>query len=164
MTKISFALAMLAPAGAALMATSAAQATTFTGTWDNPGVSFSDTFTFYANPAFANSGEVGYYLTSDSLGNNGVVFGASGDPSLIGIVNGSAVKGDIFTPDVYSGVPGTFVLAPGVYTGSFGSTLTLTVTAIPEPDAWALMVAGVALAGGAARTARRRRQTASATA
>lgn len=68
------------------------------------------------------------------------------------------------TPDYVIG----YITAPGVYRGSldgnvdgsgfFGSaTLTVTDTAVPEPSAWALMIAGFGLAGAGLRRAASRR-------
>ena len=68
-------------------------------------------------------------------------------------LNGVAVKLEIFAPPIYNDAP--FVLHPGVYTTQTGGVVTL--TAVPEPEAWALLIAGAALTGGALRGARRRR-------
>jgi hypothetical protein len=75
---------------------------------------------------------------------------------------------EIFGPDI--GSAGT--LTPGIYAGAFpniddakaaGSPIdmgqgptTLTVSAVPEPTSWAVMLLGVAGLGGAVRAARRR--------
>lgn len=69
------------------------------------------------------------------------------------------------------GAPGSatgYITAPGVYqgilygnvvgSGVFGkATLTVTDTGVPEPSAWALMIAGFGLAGAALRGAASRR-------
>ena len=158
MTKLSMAIAMLAPAGAALVAAPAAQATVFKGVLVDPGISYRDTFTFNdaAVAQYLDANSIEFALLSDQLGNDTVVFATAGSLSGVGIYGVGPTKIDTFAPSVYSGNPASPV-APGVYSGtSYGATLTL--SAVPEPEAWALMVAGVAMAGGAARVARRSRQ------
>ncbi len=202
MSKMSYAFAMLAPAGSAatrlgalgviaaagsLAAAPAAQATELMGTWTSQ-FGFDDTFYVQSNGGVADGSADDYYLfdtqfgggtaanfidfaiTGDSYGYTAIVFGDgttgfAGSDGYVGIggaQSGPSVsigKKDSLVGPIYNGNTTGFVLQPGVYTGDYyGSTLTL--TAVPEPDAWALLVAGAALAGGAARLTRRRRQSA----
>ena len=161
---MTLAIAMLAPAGAAVIAAPAAQATIFTGVWTNQN-GYTDTFTFNdTDIVAANSSEMDYALLSDQLGNNMVGLATTGDISGV-YLNGTATKIDILSPAPYSGNTAAPGIKAGVYAGqAFSSTLILTAAPVPEADAWALMVAGAAMAGGSLRGARRRQGRASASA
>jgi len=124
---------------------------------------YSETFDVETT-GYVDQGTLGVYdftLTSDSAGNNSLFFA---DANLEGKFGTGTNSGAGVTPYKLdfslSGTPYTgssFTLTPGVYHGYFGTVLTL---GIPEPDAWALLIAGAAMAGGAVRIARRRRQSA----
>ena len=51
-------------------------------------------------------------------------------------------------PQIFTGTLEAPHFSPGTYVGQYG---TLTITAVPEPAAWALMMTGVAFVGGALR-------------
>lgn len=173
MSKMKFAMAMLAMGGGVGAAVQA-QATTvtldipmdqsltqITVVGSTPQFDFgkTDGATFFETDAFANGGAAnsalgiktstpglpapGEAYTNQSYltGFLGTDFGASGD-------NTASYIHLTFT----SGATTYFGTA---YIDSAGELETITY-GVPEPDVWALIIAGMALTGGALRTARRR--------
>ena len=151
---------------------SSAQAATLLGKWTTPA-GFLETFQVqstggYVDPSTPPSA-INFTVTHDSLGSKRLAFisqsdvpGSGPDLALIADskLNGGT-KIDLFAPNtLYNDNPVGFVLQPGVYHGLAGSTLTF--AAVPEPDAWAMLIAGAAMAGGALRFARRRQSAATA--
>jgi hypothetical protein len=86
--------------------------------------------------------------------------GADGGFDIIG--SGISPSG----PQLFRGLDTAPVFATGVYSLDGGGTLTVTAAGAPEPDAWSMMLLGVAVMGGALRLrkslARPRRQSGSA--
>jgi len=82
---------------------------------------------------------------NDSLGRNGIFFG---DSSVNGWVGTGPIVGNIvnqensdyFSPAFYTGTGFNVDIAPGTYTGGNGSIFT--VSAVPEPSTWAMMILG----------------------
>ena len=173
MKKINYAIAMLSAAGGAAAMAPAAQAATLYGSFTNTGLGYSETFTLQSDGGFASSNGAAFTdfaLSNDSLGNTVATVGDNTTgfkAELLGIpvdgyfgtgvtdVTGGTQTYDSLLPALY--VAGTTpVLTPGTYVGDFdGYTLTLS-EAVPEPETWALLIAGAALVGGAARASRRR--------
>jgi hypothetical protein len=184
------ALGLAATAGALAMGPGA-HATELMGTWtsgdfsdtfylqSNGGVPDGSADGYYITGTTA-ADYIDFAITGDAYGYTAIVFGdgATGyndnnTDGFVGIGYGQpgpfvnvqaydSMKGPSpLKQPIYSGSPTGFVLQPGTYIGDFNGG-TLTLSAVPEPDAWALLVAGAALAGGAARFSRRRRQPASA--
>ena len=164
MGTMKYAFAMLAPCAVALAP--AAHAVILQGSLTNPLDSYVETFDVSSTSGYVDQNDSGVFdfqVTNDSQGNNTLFFGDSFDSGIFGtgVNSGSGVsvsKLDFAFPEgaIYNDTP--FTLTPGTTTGYFDTTLTL--SAVPEPDAWALLVAGAALVGGAARASRRRRQSA----
>lgn len=123
-----------------------------------------ETFDVNSTPVFTTGGNLfDYTLTNDSAGAtsltivDGLVFGP-GTAFVETSNSATAVNKDFFSPPPNDP---SGALIPGVYSDSFeGSVLTLGSLAVPEPAAWALLLAGVALTGAALRQDRRRRQPA----
>ena len=167
MSTMKYAFAMLAP-GAMVMLASAAQGATIDGVLSNPegtGPAYVETFnvdiTGYVDQGSSNLFD--FRLFNDSHGNNTLSFGDYTTTGLFGTGYNSGVGVSFSKIDfTFPGAPGyddaPFTLQPGTYTGFFGTTLTLSA---PEPDAWALLIAGAAMTGAALRVSRRRRQVAS---
>jgi hypothetical protein len=159
-------LGVIAAVCAGAMMAPAAHATELVGTWIDPLNGFIDSFTVqstggYADPAGGDY--IDFALTGDVNGFNAIAFGdaAANGYAAIGFANSGGVNAffyDLLSPPVFNGTVTGFVLQPGFYfSNAYGSTLELApASAVPEPDAWALMIAGAALAGGAWRVARRR--------
>jgi hypothetical protein len=155
----------VASAGAAMVAPMA-HASPLVGTFDgglgNPA--YVEAFDVQSNGGYVDEGSSAYFdfaVTNDTQGNNVLFFGDLTTKGFFGTgtdsgAGASATKFDFTFPPFYADAP--FTLQPGVYQGDFGTTLTL--TAVPEPEAWALLIAGAALVGGAARVARRRQSAA----
>ena len=85
-----------------------------------------------------------------------------GDPGFAG--SGIELLGSSFELNIYNGVlaaypscPGNCGSVPGTGYYNPGDVGELTITAVPEPATWAMMLVGVAGLGGALRTARRNR-------
>jgi hypothetical protein len=165
--------AMLAPSGPGRMAERAglfavatvgalavapsAGATTYFATWTDTTDGFSDSFDLTysdANPGvgadYAVSNESGGYQATDMVFD--LVSYNGGASFLASSITNRNMKFDFFDPNPYTG-DSSGALDPGVYTGEFSSTLTISV---PEPEAWALIVGGAAMAGGALRARRRK--------
>jgi hypothetical protein len=67
----------------------------------------------------------------------------------------------VFGPQVYGGTEADPIFAPGVFSAqdqTDGLAGTLTITAVPEPFGWALMIAGVSGVGLMLRRARRNKE------
>jgi hypothetical protein len=161
MNTMKYAFAML---GAVAVAP-AAHATTLFGTFTNG--SFTETFDVNEAALGAVGGSGLFPLMNDSQGAT-VLLAAESSTGLSGgiatlyvplVGSSTQVAKDTFAPSPYDSATG--MLVPGNYTVSqFGSTLTLSALAgVPEPEAWALLIAGAAMTGGALRGARRRRQS-----
>jgi hypothetical protein len=174
MSMMKYATAMLAPTACgrmperlglsvvatlgALAAASSASAVEYYATWTNTTYDFSDSFDLTFSSANPGVG-ADYSVTNESgdYGSTDLDFNlVSYNGGLTDLVNANTyanVKFEIFNPSPYAGDP-SGALDPGVYSGNFGSTLS--ISAVPEPEAWALIVVGAGLAGGALRSRRRR--------
>jgi hypothetical protein len=176
MNKLNYAIAMLTAAGGSAALSMPAHAAVLYG--DFSGGSYNEHFeiqtigTPEGNTHFAD-----FVLSNDSMGNTVATagdettgfksnFGATGDSyfgtgragSSVGVnQNASSLK-----PVLYSSTATTPVLQAGTYNTDLGGGLTLTLSAVPEPEAWALLIAGAAMTGGALRAARRRPRVAAA--
>ena len=174
MSKMKFAMAMLA-AGGSVGAAMQAQAATV-DTLDIPmSQSLTEITVVGSTPQF-DFGTVGDSTFFETAFANG---GAAN--SALGIKSstpGLPAPGETYTKQSYlTGVGGTDLGASGDNSASYihltftsdsttyigtafvdasGELETITYSAVPEPDAWALLIAGAALTGGVLRTARRR--------
>lgn len=122
---------------------------TITTTATTTNASFTDTFTFYINAA------------ANSVGNTTLnIFNPTADNILlVGLWNtdtGKSVSSIDYTPETF----GFSDLVAGNYQMNFTArptiagfqyTVNLTTTAVPEPEAYAMMLAGLGLIGFAAR-------------
>jgi len=95
-------------------------------------------------------------ITNDALGYNGVFFGDSSTGGWFGIgpiISGNIVNQQIseyFSPALFAGIGYTVNLAPGSsYTATSGDVLS--VSPVPEPETYAMLLAGLGLIGFAAR-------------
>jgi hypothetical protein len=91
-------------------------------------------------------------ITNDLLGYNGVFFGDSSVNGWFGIgpiVSGNIVSqviSEYFSPALYAGIGYNInVMAGSSYTATSGNVLT--VSAVPEPETYAMMLAGLGLIG-----------------
>ncbi|HWF00590.1 MAG TPA: hypothetical protein VG248_12390 [Caulobacteraceae bacterium] len=171
MNKINYALAMLSAAGASVAAAPAAQAITLYGTFTDGG-GYVETFSLQSDGGVAGDTDfTTFALSNDSLGNTLATVGDNTTGLKATLANnpvdgyfGTGPDGSVeFRGQNYDSLqPALYtqgdapVLQPGVYSGDFDN-FTLTLSTAPEPDVWALLIAGAALVGGAARVARRRR-------
>jgi hypothetical protein len=176
MSLMKYASAMLAPAGSgrmaerlglfavatagALAAAPTASALEYYATWTDSGDGFSDTFDL--TPFLVEPGTGAAYTVTNETGGYGFVDAVFLQADYTGVapqgfgfvVGPTAKKKDGFVPSPYAGDPAG-ALVPGSYTGyAFDSVLT--ISAIPEPEAWALIVSGAGFVGGALRSRRRR--------
>jgi hypothetical protein len=165
----AFAAFAAATAGT-LMIAPLAHASTLYGYWVDPNDGFDDAFTLDSTAGVADPApdDIDFPLLTDAYGYTGIEFGdgttgykEDGDGFVgIGVYTpGSGVstnKIDSIDPAAFSGVLAGFTLQPGLYYGDFaGSELLLTLTPLPEPDAWALLIAGAGMVGGVMRARRR---------
>lgn len=167
--------------GVWMMLAPAAHATELFATVTNPG--FTDTFDIESNGGVADTtygaSYIDFAITNDSSGYglNTATFGDALTAGYLtpypepfgffglGTTSGPGLAGtfftDLLTPAAYDGSsPSSFNLQPGVYVGYSGTVLTL--TAVPEPAAWALMLIGIGGLGAALRLSRSRRAMAAA--
>ena len=179
MNKLNYALTMLTTAGVGVTLAPAANAVTLYGVFTEPMSSsnsaFTETFTLQSDGGVADVVNgvhfTDFALTNDSLSNTVAVVGDSttgfkaflkkGSDSYFGTgttVTLGAGNTDSFLPPFFSPSPNPGVLAAGSYTADFaGGSLTLTGPGgVPEPEAWALLIAGASMVGGARRASRRR--------
>lgn len=92
--------------------------------------------------------------------------GGDGDPvGNLSALTSFAYKGSAYDSDLNGSASGTFLLGPGTYsvfvggndftnygsTNKFGLNATLNVAAVPEPESYAMMLAGLALLGSIAK-------------
>ncbi|WON72622.1 FxDxF family PEP-CTERM protein [Nitrosospira sp. Is2] len=139
--------------------------TTFGGTVSGTGVAFSDIFTFDGSQSIASSfsvvdvpltvGGVNFdgILTGLSLfsaGANGVVGG--GDDTLLGSSAGTGA-GDSLTLNYDQPLSGaSFITVTGISNGSAGAIYAgAMAAAIPEPETYAMLLAGLGLMGAVVR-------------
>jgi hypothetical protein len=179
MKKMKFAMAMLAAGGGAGVAAQAVASTVYTDTLDipmdqaltpitvvgsAPQFEFgedSSSYTYFETYAYANGGPANSGV--------GLKTGTPGLPSA----GETYTDGEHWTgksgedlgfssPDSDSYIHLTFTSGSTTYYGAAfvdaaGELETITYAAgVPEPDAWALLIAGAAFTGGALRTGRRR--------
>ena len=178
MNKLNYAFAMLTAAGGSMALPTAAGATTLFGSFTNSAAGLSETFEIQSDGGVTDSSPAytDFVLTNDSLGNTlatvgdnttgfkAAIFDVDSDSYFgTGSSSSSVFSGqtyDSFKSPLYSATEAPGVLQAGTYTGDFeGSTLVLSATplsAVPEPEAWALLIAGAAMVGGSLRGSRRR--------
>ncbi|MBV8682484.1 MAG: hypothetical protein JO111_06400 [Caulobacteraceae bacterium] len=176
MNRLDHALTMLAAAGSALVLAPASHATELLGTFSNADAGYVETFVIQSNGGFADPADGADYtnfaLTHDSLGNTLATVGdgttgykaeLAGKTGFDGYFGTGGAGSHAFNGQTYDSlVPPLYqqgsspVLEPGTYYGDFDG-FTLTLSAVPEPDVWTLLIVGAAAVGGATRAARRRR-------
>jgi hypothetical protein len=148
---------------AASILPSASQATELLFTWSNAGTTL-ETFDLDTTAGLPDlvTGYLFYPITNDSIaGNDGVYFGdasrggavGSGPSPLDEVMTATNI--DDFSPAIYSGT-GTFIdFTPGE---TFGPGLArgdvLTVSALPEPAPWSMLLLGVGVLGMVQRVRR----------
>ena len=175
MNKLNYAFAMLTAAGGAVALSPAAHAVTLYGSFTNGGLGYAETFQLQSDGGVADAMPhyTDFALTNDSLGNTLATVGDD-TTGLKSEMNGMPIDGyfgtgpagsvpfggqtfDSLKPALYDSSQTVGVLQPGTYIGDFdGFTLVLSTGAVPEPDAWALLIAGAAMVGGAVRASRKR--------
>ncbi|HEY3889023.1 MAG TPA: PEPxxWA-CTERM sorting domain-containing protein [Caulobacteraceae bacterium] len=186
MSKIKYAAAMLAAGGAAGAAASAQAMTLVTLdlpagasltqyiTLTSSGGSASATYSAGAQFSFGPGLVLGIPspILSEAKfeinGPDGVGLGAESTTPEFPTAGELPLTGTKYPADFASGGVDEYLqlefLADGnIYTGyaafdASGDLETITFAAVPEPESWALLLAGVGVAGGALRGARRRRQ------
>ena len=142
-------------------AASAAPVATFdgtSGTFSDSGITgpFTDTFEFGNTPGGSydiSLSTVSSGITFDTLTFDGKTLDfvtSVGGTRYYGL-NDVAVTAGTQTLDV----SGTFTSSSKHPTGVYDGTVQFTASAAPEPSTWMLMIAGVALTGGALRYGRR---------
>jgi hypothetical protein len=178
MNKMKLAMAMLAAGGSVGAAAQAAASTVFIDTLDIPIDQTLTAITVVGSaPQFEygvdSSGET-FFETYASVNGGPTNSGVGGKSSTPGLPS----AGETFTnqtklvgidgedagptgPDTDSYIHLTFSNGPTTYVGTAfvdatGELETITYAAVPEPEAWALLIAGAALTGGAMRIGRRR--------
>ena len=174
MNKLNYAFAMLTAAGGAVTLAPAAHAVTLYGSFTDAALGYSETFQLQSDGGVADAlpDFTDFALTNDSLGNilatvgdNTTGFKASMGIDIdsyfgTGLVGSTPFTGqtyDSFKPALYDSSQSVGVLQPGTYEGDFfGYTLVLSTSAVPEPEAWSLLIAGAAMVGGAVRASRKR--------
>jgi PEP-CTERM motif len=153
-------LVMAATTIAALTCAATAQAETLLFSYSEPGLNFS--FEQSSNPTPIAYQDDNYTQTpvtdwTGSVGPYTSIVWYSTDQS--GMFDTPDSVYDIVGAQVYSGSESNPTFTPGVYTASdmnrdyLGGTLT--ITAVPEPASWALMLIGLGALGAALRTSRR---------
>jgi hypothetical protein len=176
MNKLNYAIAMLTAAGGSAALSMPTQASVLYGDFSDG--SYNEHFeiqtvgTPEGNTHFAD-----FVLSNDSMGNTVATagdettgfksnFSNTGDSYFGTGPAGSSARNNqtssSFKPVLYSSTAATPVLQAGTYRADFGGGLTLTLSAVPEPEAWALLIAGAAMTGGALRASRRRSRVAAA--
>ncbi len=173
MNKVNYAFAMLTAAGGAVAIAPAAHAVTLYGSFSNSATSYSETFEVRSDGGVADAlpDFTDFTLINDSLGNtlatvgdNTTGFKAAVTGVPIDSYFGTGPTGsspftnqtyDSFKPPLYFAPQSPGVLTPGTYVGDFAGSV-LTLSAVPEPEAWALLIAGAAMVGGSLRASRRR--------
>jgi hypothetical protein len=118
--------------------------------------SFTDTWNFTLPSGF-ESATISSILTSTSNNVNFTSVTLNGVPFTVDSTG--AFESEHLLNGFTNGGPQTLVVSgnvngEGVGSGAYGGTVAFS-PAVPEPATWALMIAGVALAGGALRLARR---------
>jgi hypothetical protein len=151
-----------------MMLASAAGAVTLLGTITAPG--FTDTFDIASNGGSQSSDpeSIFFPIFNDLHGfiavtfGDGVINGRSAIGTAAGADTFTEIGADFLSPLVWDGQdPLSFNLQPGTYNGSSGATLTLTtLTPVPEPTTWALLIVGAMVIGGVSSLNKHRRQSA----
>ena len=175
MNKVNYALAMLTAAGGSAAVSTTAHAAVLYGDFRNTTTGYNETFDIQTTGTpESDTDYTDFALTNDSMGNtiatagnettgfkgssivsNGY-FGTGG----VGSSEGVNQMSDQFKPPLYTSTVATPVLHGGTYQSIFQGGFTLSL--VPEPDAWALLIAGAAMTGGALRASRRRSRVATA--
>jgi PEP-CTERM motif len=140
--------ALFASALATTFAACPAQATIldFTVDWTGGTVeTFAIDTTTGHNDAAGTPPYVYFDTINDSLGRDAIFFGDSSTGGWTGtgtVINNlvNQVNSDYFSPAFYADNGVNVDIAPGRYVGRDGSTLT--VSAVPEPSTWAMMILG----------------------
>jgi hypothetical protein len=183
MSKIKYAVAMLAAGGAAGAAASAQAMTVVT--LDLPaGASLTEYITLTSSGGSASTTDsagaqfsfgpgivipIGLSEAKFEInGTDGVGLGAESTTPEFPTAGELPLTGTKYPADFASGGVDEYLqlefLADGnIYTGyaafdASGDLETITFAAVPEPESWGLLLVGVGVAGGALRGARRRRQ------
>jgi hypothetical protein len=174
MNKLNYAVAMLTAAGGSAVLAPSAQAAVLYGVFELPGYTESFDIQTTGTPD-AISDYTDFALSNDSLGNTFAIVGddttglkGSGADSYFGTSSSSSSplsQTQTYTslkPALYSASDPTPVLLPGLYASDFVGPGSLLLSTVPEPEAWALLIAGAAMTGGALRVSRRRSRLATA--
>ena len=129
----------------------------------NTNAGFRETFDV-ATKSFENvSGSYVFKMSHDSLGGNGFVVESIGGGHVIAATGNLGPPGVLIYVDVLDDnlFPSNTTLHAGTYGPGLYAGSTLTLTAIPEPGAWTMLITGLAFVGGALRRTRGRREVAS---
>jgi hypothetical protein len=169
---------MLTAAGGSAVLAPSAQAAVLYGVFELPGYTESFDIQTTGTPDMA-SDFADFALSNDSLGNTLAIVGdnttglkssGSGSPGIDSYFGTGSSTSVPFGGQTYTSLKGTLydpsiptpVLLPGSYTSDFVGPGSLLLSTVPEPEAWALLIAGAAMTGGALRVSRRRSRLATA--
>ncbi len=152
--KIKSLFMALALAGGVCVASTAANATTYLFTVS--GTAVDGTFEISAPP-------IQVVDTGPTFGSYYAITNPTGDFAADTIVNLTPYQ--IYTStsqvvdvsDFALGGSGQVDIETGSYIATSGTTGTLTISAVPEPATWSMMIMGAGLAGAGLRAARKRR-------
>jgi hypothetical protein len=157
---MSLKISLKAAVAAVAMFTAAnAEAAILTLTWTNESGVF-DVFQIDDTSAVDNSipGYLFIPVFNSLNGYDGMFVGNAGTEGYTGLGMQNAPLptvladiADFFSPPFWSGTGYTLTFAPGqTYTGVFGSQISV-AGAVPEPNSWAMLIAGFGLVGAVMR-------------
>jgi hypothetical protein len=153
------------PASAATFLTESAPAADGSITWDFgntggiPAGAFDDVFDILFPGDGLGAGSVTATFTSKAVELTFTAVSLGGDAFTLFDLPG--VHGGALAPTLFLGGHHSLDVAgisPGL-AGDYSGTLSFTPASVPEPTAWALMIAGFGMAGAALRARRRARET-----
>jgi hypothetical protein len=136
--------------------------TTFSGTVLGSGVAFSDIFTFSPQGGPASFSVVDVPLSVGGLNYDGILTGLSlfsagangivggGDDTLL--QSSTSSGGNSLTLNYDQALSGTsFITVTGISNGTAGAIYTGAAAAVPEPETYAMLLAGLGLMGAVVR-------------